>query len=171
MTKEPPKFIIKYTSLNDEKALLEQLVLKNPFFSTTSPKVLFKIDINKIDQYHWVIEIPPSAFKAVERLGFVYLGLGKHRLLEFVSIKHCKNCLEYGHTTKKCTNSGGRCIKCGDQKHTEPCSLRCFSCHKKNGSNDGSLELFKTDHRVASDRCPEYRKQERVARSRVYHGN
>ncbi|KAG8174409.1 hypothetical protein JTE90_016105 [Oedothorax gibbosus] len=57
MTKEPPKFIIKYTSLNDEKVLLEQLVLKNPFFSATSPKVLFKIDINEIDQYHWVIEI------------------------------------------------------------------------------------------------------------------
>ncbi|KAG8174408.1 hypothetical protein JTE90_016104 [Oedothorax gibbosus] len=55
MTKEPPKFIIKYTSLNDEKVLLEQLVLKNPFFSATSPKVLFKIDINEIDQYHWLL--------------------------------------------------------------------------------------------------------------------
>ncbi|KAG8174328.1 hypothetical protein JTE90_001005 [Oedothorax gibbosus] len=113
MTKEPPKFIIKYTNLKDEKALLEQLVLKNPFFSTTSPKVLFKIDINKMDQYHWVIEIPPSAFKAVESLGFVYLGLGKHRLLEFVSIRHCKNCLEYGHTTKNVPTQGEGVLNAG----------------------------------------------------------
>ncbi|KAG8179192.1 hypothetical protein JTE90_004021 [Oedothorax gibbosus] len=169
VTKESPKFIIKFTDHKKELPFKDQLIFKNPVFAELNFNIIFKIDTK--EQVHWVIEVPPTAYRRVDKLGSVYLGLTKHKITEFLSIKHCKKCCQYGHTTKKCAYVEARCIKCGEVSHTGPCTLRFFNCHSKNKNNDGFNEIFKTNHKIATINCPEYRKHERIARSRVDHGD
>ncbi|KAG8174736.1 hypothetical protein JTE90_021286 [Oedothorax gibbosus] len=169
ITKELPKFIVKFTNVGEEEKFMEQLTLKNPILKDISLKPLFKITLN--DQYHWILEVPSNAYRIFSNLGFVFLGLSKHKIMEFLSIKHCKKCALYGHTTKRCPYAEDRCLKCGELAHQGTCVLSCFTCKTKNKSNYGFNEICKTNHRIASINCPEYRKQERLARSRIDHGN
>ncbi|KAG8174137.1 hypothetical protein JTE90_028367 [Oedothorax gibbosus] len=167
-SKENPKFIIKFTDYSEESALLEQLKLKNTIFKDVTVTTVFKIKVT--NKFHWIIEVPPAIFRTVDRLGALYLGASRHRVSEFISIRHCKKCGQYGHTTSKCSYANALCMKCGAEPHTGTCSPKCIICTGKNATNDGLNEIYSTSHKTGTDQCPEHRRQTRLAKGRVNHG-
>ena len=64
----------------------------------------------------------------------------------------CSNCLEYGHTKRRCKKETPRCQKCATEGHQQAdCpspSVKCFHCSEK--------------HRAGDKTCPSQVKEQQI---------
>ena len=64
----------------------------------------------------------------------------------------CNNCLEYGHTLKKCHNTVETCGKCNNTGHMKlnctKADSKCHPCNENNLSFPRNCRLFKFETEV-----------------------
>lgn len=71
----------------------------------------------------------------------------------------CHNCQDYGHTKKNCHHPS-RCVKCGEDHHTEDCTkdrsspAKCALCSKDHTTNYKGCPVFKAAFKKAYPRVP-----------------
>ncbi|KAF8788014.1 hypothetical protein HNY73_009554 [Argiope bruennichi] len=107
----------------EEEQLRTGLLEKNLFPGDGNNEPVFKVDFSipgkRSNNKHWVISLPPNTFHEIKNKGGLYFGWHRVRTSEFISLKQCKNCLGFGHTTKYCDRKDEtRCEGCGDIKVT-----------------------------------------------------
>ncbi|KAG8171636.1 hypothetical protein JTE90_013067 [Oedothorax gibbosus] len=158
--KEPTlKLMIKFSNINCPNELSDELSSKNPSFTPDSYKVFFSMKAK--NDFHWIIELEKSHNPLVNTK-FVYVGLKKCACEPFISVLHCKNCGEYGHSKKRCQAKESRCLSCGtpspDQFHI--CFYKCLNCvlnNSRTGKNDPTF------HKSGHYQCAEFIRQRHLA--------
>ena len=103
--------------------------------------------------YNIVLEVPPAYHRQMIEMGQVNLDHQRVHVQNHCRFKQCGKCLQFGHTTSRCTEETGRCAHCGSAEHTiskctdktEPKKARCFNCHQWNRKSNGGEP---TSHRA-----------------------
>ncbi|GBN63905.1 hypothetical protein AVEN_47894-1 [Araneus ventricosus] len=157
-----------------EESLKKGLLSKNITLADAENKPHFKIDF-KIPARdpkcnHWVLSINPKKYSDFIGKGGFYFEFTKLRLSEFISVKQCKVCFGFGHTSKNCDHAENpRCEKCGEaKKEGHKCrTVKCVNCIE---SNERFRTDFRTNHSCLDRRCRSYQKQKELVIKRTNYG-
>lgn len=101
------------------------------------------------------IKLPVEEAKKALAAGVLKVGWTVSRIREWVNIKNCFKCMEFGHFARDCTSAVDRskqCRRCGQNDHkAKDCTAKpqCMLC-KDNKSRD--------DHTAGSGKCPVFRR-------------
>ncbi|GBN97831.1 Retrovirus-related Pol polyprotein from type-1 retrotransposable element R1 [Araneus ventricosus] len=117
-----PQFILYNVPKEvEENTLKAGLLAKNIFLTDGNNKAQFKLEFNipARDQRfsHWVMSVNPKKYEDFKNKEGLYFQFSRLRLSEFISVKQCRKCHAFGHTTKGCDpNNKQLCDKCGEIK-------------------------------------------------------
>ncbi|GBO04913.1 hypothetical protein AVEN_226632-1 [Araneus ventricosus] len=82
------------------------LLAKNIFLANSMNKPHFKIEFSipakDRSKNHWVFSINPKKFEEIKEKAGLYFEFTRLRTSEFISVRQCRKCFAFGHTTKKC---------------------------------------------------------------------
>lgn len=113
-----------------------------------------------------IFEVSPPVHQRFTAAGTVFLGLQRRTVEDVSPLVQCSKCLGYAHTRTHCKEPKLLCSFCGGEHTRADCERRlgggypgCINCIRVN--------LPDTAHSLASDMCPERRKWDNIARSRV----
>ncbi|XP_045769808.1 uncharacterized protein LOC123870511 [Maniola jurtina] len=115
---------------------------------------------------HVVLELSPEVHKRFIDHGKIYIDLQRRPIEDQSPLVQCAKCLGFGHTKTICREADQLCSYCGGVHSWEECSRRtggglpsCKNCQRANNKNN--------DHIAFSGDCPEKRKWDSIARSRI----
>ncbi|GBN60851.1 hypothetical protein AVEN_269026-1 [Araneus ventricosus] len=141
----------------DQEQLKAGLLAKNITLADSANKPYFKVEFsiparNSLKK-HWVLSIDPKKFIEIKNKEGLYFQFSRLRTSEFISIRFCKRCFAYGHTTKNCDpKNEQKCDRCEGNNHK--CSgLRCINCSE---SNSKFRKNFNTNHGYLDPDCKTY---------------
>ncbi|GBM40813.1 hypothetical protein AVEN_137319-1 [Araneus ventricosus] len=102
----------------DQEQLKAGILAKNITLAVSANKPYFKVEFsiparNSLKK-HWVLSIDPKKFIEIKNRKGLYFQFSPLRTSEFISIRFCKRCFAYGHTTKNCDpKNEQKCDRCG----------------------------------------------------------
>ncbi|XP_072948187.1 uncharacterized protein [Epargyreus clarus] len=116
---------------------------------------------------HPILELSPVLHKKLTEAGTIYIGLQRRPIVDQSPLVQCTKCLGYGHTKAVCKEKDQACSYCGETHTWEKCPSRlkqkppaCVNCRRATGKSNETHQAF-------SDECPERRKWDAIARSRI----
>ncbi|GBL79388.1 hypothetical protein AVEN_92577-1 [Araneus ventricosus] len=98
--------VIFYSITNDikEPELTEVIRLRLGVTDETI-KVKFKLKGRKEGTSHWVVETSPSTFHLLTKNKKILLDLTVYLVREFIGVRRCFKCQNFGHTQNNCNNN------------------------------------------------------------------
>ncbi|GBO06214.1 hypothetical protein AVEN_188520-1 [Araneus ventricosus] len=158
----------------DQEQLKAGLLAKNITLADSANKPCFKVEFsiparNSLKK-HWVLSIDPKKFIEIKNKEGLYFQFSCLRTSEFISIRFCKRCFAYGHTTKNCDpKNEQKCDRCGNTKgNNHKCSgLRCINCSE---SNSKFRKNFNTNHGCLDPDCKTYLMHKEIIMNRTDYG-
>ncbi|GBM61504.1 hypothetical protein AVEN_170267-1 [Araneus ventricosus] len=158
----------------DEESLKKGLLSKNITLADAENKPHFKVDFKMPARdpkcNHWVLSINPKKYSDFIGKGGFYFEFTKLRLSEFISVKQCKVCFGFGHTSKNCDHAENpRCDRYGEAKK-EGHKCRTVKCNNCIESNARFRTDFRTNHSCLDRRCRSYQKQKELVIKRTNYG-
>ncbi|GBL99219.1 hypothetical protein AVEN_134579-1 [Araneus ventricosus] len=133
-------------------------------------KIEFSIPARDSRFNHWVLSINPKKYDDFKNKEGLYFHFSRLRLSEFISVKQCKKCFAFGHTTKGCDPANKQlCDKCGEVKEeNHRCrGNNCINCRE---SNRKVRTNYKTDHSCLDRNCNVLTKQKEIVMRRTDYG-
>ena len=122
-------------------------------------KPKFKVGAKDGPSRNWVLEVTPDLRSNLPDCGRIYLGFQRCRVRDFVSVRQCHTCHQYGHIAKFCKGKKV-CATCGKDHPAEasgdkegdvststlpkvciPCVSRGLSCSKASTRECASYKL------------------------------
>lgn len=97
----------------------------------------------------------------------VNIGFSRCSVSEYISVKMCFKCNNYGHIENECKNETTICPKCSGPHRVKDCTsntLQCSNCHAKNVKYKTDLN---TSHLPWSMHCPAYKARVERAKTRI----
>ncbi|GBM40241.1 hypothetical protein AVEN_183557-1 [Araneus ventricosus] len=161
--------------IENEKDILDGIFAKNIFLVDKNKEPLVnvncKIPTRNPNFNHWVLSVSPSIFSTLMTKEGIYLQFRRFNFAEFLNVKQCRPCLNYGHTAKYCEtlDSPAGCDRCGwsktDEDNHNNCRIyKCYHCslaRKIYGVNYG------TNHSALDKKCKCYEKQKKLLMERT----
>lgn len=157
----PPLLIIKGISkMIKRDELLDIIHDQN---SVSGSRLCF-LTTNRSDKlYNAVIETSPDCRRTLISQGKVFIEHQRVHVEDYSRFVQCYKCLQFGHTSAKCTSNIHPCAHCGCPEHSiskcpnaQDVSKRlCYNCARFNTKTDSSTDTnhSATNHKV----CPRIR--------------
>ncbi|GBM47068.1 hypothetical protein AVEN_179794-1 [Araneus ventricosus] len=170
-----PQFILYNVPKEIEEGTLKSgLLAKNIFLADGNNKPHFKLEFSIPGRdkrsNHWVMSINPKKYEDFLSKEDLYFQFTRLRLAEFISIKQCRKCFAFGHTTRGCDPSNKQlCDRCGDVKEeNHRCKgNNCINCRE---SNKKLRTNHKTDHSCLDRNCKTLIRQKELVIKRTDYG-
>ncbi|GBN24417.1 hypothetical protein AVEN_39029-1 [Araneus ventricosus] len=109
---------------------------KNHFLCDTKNNPLFEINcpIRARRNTNWFISVDPSCYKRLFDEQGLYFEFSRFRFDNFFSVKQCRHCRRFSHTTKCCPGSKDvLCTNCGMDHLTSDCKqINCINSLESN---------------------------------------
>ncbi|GBL83256.1 hypothetical protein AVEN_165439-1 [Araneus ventricosus] len=144
--RRPQVIILGLDNSVDKDRLVTGLAAKNHFLCDTRNKPLFEVNfpIKGRRTTNWVISIDPVCYKRLFTEQGVYFEFSRYRYDNFFSIKQCKHCRLFGHTTKWCPRAKEvLCPNCGMDHSASDCKrISCVNCVSSNQRYRTNLDIF-----------------------------
>ncbi|GBN94414.1 hypothetical protein AVEN_241779-1 [Araneus ventricosus] len=158
----------------DQERLKIGLLAKNIFLadSTNKPhfKVEFKISARNPRFNHWVLSINPKKFNDIMNKEGLYFQFSRLRFAEFISIRQCRKCFGFGHTTSKCDpQEKQHCDKCSEIKE-EGHRCRGPSCSNCKDFNRKARKTYGCGHSPLDQNCRSLARQKELVKNRTDYG-
>ncbi|GBN29327.1 hypothetical protein AVEN_119829-1 [Araneus ventricosus] len=170
-----PQFILYNVPKDTEENTLKTgLIAKNLTLADGNNRPQFNLEFSipaRDSRFnHWVMTINPKKYEDFKSKEGLYFQFTRLRLSEFISVKQCKKCFAFGHTTKGCDPSNKQlCDKCGEVKE-ESHRCRGHSCINCKESNRKARTDYKTDHSCLDRNCNVLIKQKEIVMRRTDYG-
>ncbi|GBO31176.1 hypothetical protein AVEN_184018-1 [Araneus ventricosus] len=170
-----PQFILYNVPRDTEENTLKiGLMAKNLTLADENNRPQFNLEFSipaRDSRYnHWVMSINPRKYEDFKNKEGLYFQFTRLRLSEFISVKQCKKCFAFGHTTKGCDPLNKQlCDKCGEVRE-ENHRCRGHSCINCKESNRKARTNFKTDHSCLDRNCNIMIKQKEIVMRRTDYG-
>ncbi|CAH2225298.1 jg14537 [Pararge aegeria aegeria] len=105
--------------------------------------------------YNAIFLTTPDLWRKMVSAGKINVDHQRVHVEDYIPLLQCYNCLQFGHTRKRCTEERASCSHCASETHgfkdcpnkLDPTKSCCFNCNK---SRRGDL----TDHSATSHTCP-----------------
>ncbi|GBN07203.1 hypothetical protein AVEN_246875-1 [Araneus ventricosus] len=170
-----PQFILyNVPKQTEENVLKAGLMAKNITLVDGNNRPQFNLEFSipaRDSRYnHWVMSINPKKYEEFKSKEGLYFQFARLRLTEFISVKQCKKCFAFGHTTKGCDPANKQlCDKCGEIKEeNHRCrGNNCINCRE---SNRKVRTDYKTDHSCLDRNCNVLNKQKELVMRRTDYG-
>ncbi|GBM59001.1 hypothetical protein AVEN_145294-1 [Araneus ventricosus] len=170
-----PQFILYNVPKEIEEGTLKSgLLAKNIFLADGNNKPHFKLEFSIPGRdkrsNHWVMSINPKKYEDFLSKEGLYFQFTRLRLAEFISIKQCRKCFAFGHTTRGCDPSNKQlCDRCGDvREENHRCKgNNCINCRE---SNKKLRTNHKTDHSCLDRNCKTLIRQKELVIKRTDYG-
>jgi hypothetical protein len=154
------------------------IIKQNTALNNTKPEDLsfrFKRGNRNKDLYNAVLITTPQVWKLVTKIGKVNLDHQRVVAEDYVPLMQCYNCLQFGHTKKRCTSDTLVCSHCSGVGHvfaTCPSKQnkdveKCHNCTKYNSKNSSNAT---TQHSATSNRCPQAQYMTNIIRNKTNYG-
>ncbi|GBN98467.1 hypothetical protein AVEN_273685-1 [Araneus ventricosus] len=170
-----PQFILYNVPKEVEADSLKAgLLAKNIFLADGNNKPHFKLEFSIPGRdrrsNHWVMSINPKKYEDFLGKEGLYFQFTRLRLAEFISIKQCRKCYAFGHTTRGCDPKNKQlCDKCGETREE---NHRCkgYNCINCSESNRRLRTNHKTDHSCLDRNCKTLIRQKDLVIQRTDYG-
>lgn len=159
---------------NTDEQILQSLRTQNKHLTGTldmrtemeTARVRYRMPARNPLQRHVVLEVSPLLWRCLTEAGRIYIGLQHRWVRDRSPLVQCSRCLGYGHPRRMCSSKEVSCAHCGGAHMRADCPNRtampsCTNCVRANHAESASA------HVAFSDDCPERRKWDAIARSRV----
>lgn len=109
---------------------------------------------NKSERFRIVMRMSRETREEIARRNNLYMGGQSLRYYDYIYVKSCSNCYNYGHSRRQCESVDPKCNKCEGNHSSENCSeprtKRCLFCVSTGETN--------TEHKPKSIECPSFQK-------------
>ena len=159
-----PKIIILGVKDKYEEDLIKKEIQEETGLET-SKEIFVPAKIGKGEAKHWVVQLPPHAWRHLMSRQRLYVGWQSYKVDNYITPLRCFKCQRFGHLTKYCRAEKETCANCGEEGHLrETCKTKseehkCASCYK--------FKKVSKQHKTGDRKCPEYIRALELERSRT----
>lgn len=177
-----PMIILKGVSQDTPSDILTDVIynqndcIKN--LTDDSSQLVFRFARNNRNPhlYNAVIMTSPALFRAIIKNEKLNIDHQRIHVEEYIPLLQCYNCLQFGHTRKRCSSDHPACSHCSARTHTyRDCPVKrdqtknsCYNCIVHN--NKYNLNKSPPNHSATSNHCPRVIQMLSKIRSRIDYG-
>ncbi|KFM75282.1 hypothetical protein X975_15685, partial [Stegodyphus mimosarum] len=121
-------------------------------------KPLFRLKERRPNRVQWIIECTNTVFAAVLKLRKIYTDWQAHTITEFLGIKICFKCQQFGHLQDKCQSKKTFCAYCARLHNVKDCRAEMAACINCGDSNKQFGTHFDYQHPAYDSNCPSYQR-------------
>ncbi|XP_035205624.1 uncharacterized protein LOC118180667 [Stegodyphus dumicola] len=107
----------------------------------------------------WIVECDSPGFAAVMRRRKIFVGWQAHRATEFIGIKRCYSCQQYGHVQTECKSKRKYCSYCAGDHGLKDCTAQTLECINCGEANNRYGTRYDFAHPAYHRDCPEYQRR------------
>jgi hypothetical protein len=120
----------------------------------------------------WILEVTPVTRNLLIKIGKLYIQWTIISLEDFIEVRRCFKCQDYGHIARNCTSKLTYCPHCAGQHDSKTCpnldkQAKCINCSRHNKIRPLAKNPYSTDHKAYSNSCPILIKYKTILSSRV----
>lgn len=177
-----PMFILKGISNDTPPETLPNIIynqndfIKNITEDSTQMTFRFTKYNKNPNLYNAVFMTSPELFRAIIKNDKLNVDHQRVQVEEYIPLLQCYNCLQFGHTRKRCTLDHSTCSHCSAGTHTyRDCPVKkdltksaCYNCITHNKKYN--INKSPPNHSATSNYCPRITQMLAKIRSRIDYG-
>ncbi|XP_035230648.1 uncharacterized protein LOC118202589, partial [Stegodyphus dumicola] len=121
-------------------------------------KPLFRLKERRANRVKWVLECTTESFGIAINIRRLFTAWQAHTITEFLGIRRCYRCQQFGHSQDLCRSKKQFCAFCAGSHNTKVCQaespacINCGDCNYRNGTS------YYFEHPAYHPECPMYQR-------------